>query len=93
MATAPITSTPPQAQPSPATPAAVGSSASQPPAAKPTGGASPTSTTAKPDNDAVKVSLSDTATKLLAASKKANPDGTVGPHHKPRHPKAITKPV
>jgi hypothetical protein len=47
----------------------------------------------KSDNDAVKVSISDTAAKLLAANKKVNPDGTVGPHHKARHPHAAVKPI
>jgi hypothetical protein len=55
--------------------------------------ASSTTTTSKPDNNTVKVSISDTAAKLLAANKKVNPDGTVGPHHKPRHPNAAPKPV
>ena len=53
----------------------------------------PAAPSAKPDNDAVKVSLSDTAIKALAANKTVNPDGTVGPHHKARHPKPVAKPV
>ncbi len=91
MATTPITSTPSQAQPNPTRTASGASNTSQGSPSASAATNSSATTTGKSDND--KVSLSDTATKLLAANKKVNPDGTVGPHHKPRHPQAATKPV
>ena len=41
----------------------------------------------KAANSAVTVSLSPQATGAADPSKKVNADGTIGPHHKPRHPK------
>jgi hypothetical protein len=99
MATTPITSTPPQTPQGTTTASVGGSSTPQASPATPGSGTSSAAATSKPgdtskpDNDAVKVSLSDTATKLLAANKKVNPDGTVGPHHKPRHLQPVTKPA
>jgi hypothetical protein len=54
-----------------------------PPAAT---GASPASSEKTADS-AVTISLSPQATGTADPSKKVNADGTIGPHHKSRHPK------
>jgi hypothetical protein len=49
-------------------------------------GSSPASSE-KTGNSAVTVSLSPQATGNVDPNKKVNSDGTIGPHHKPRHPR------
>jgi hypothetical protein len=93
MAITPVTTTIPQTQQAPAPAGHAASNASQESAASPADTGSEQAESKPKADDAVKVSLSDSATKLLAANKKVNADGTVGPHHKPRHPQAATKPV
>ena len=57
------------------------------PAARPAATDGSPASSEKTGNSAVTVSLSPEATGNVDPSKKVNPDGTIGPHHKLRHPK------
>ena len=57
------------------------------PTARPAATDGSTASSEKPGNSAVTVSLSPQASGNADPTKKVNADGTLGPHHKPRHPR------